>query len=92
MTAIKSIYIYILSIKKLFMISIREFVFSTSFYNKFLDSKIPSRFFFYPNPYLLSPLLNHKDLIIKISNEDVKNLWINILKNKEKKIYIIFYG
>tara|TARA_B100002051_G_C16739339_1_gene643248 strand:- start:1953 stop:3599 length:1647 start_codon:yes stop_codon:yes gene_type:complete len=85
MTAIKSIYIYILSIKKLFMISIREFVFSTSFYNKFLDSKIPSRFFFYPNPYLLSPLLNHKDLIIKISNEDVKNLWINILKKKEKK-------
>ena len=85
MTAIKSIYIYILSIKKLFMISIREFFFSTSFYNKLLDSKIPSRFFFYPNPYLLSPLLNHKDLIIKISNEDVKNLWINILKKKEKK-------
>ena len=85
MTAIKSIYIYILSIKKLFMISIKEFFFSTSFYNKLLDSKIPSRFFFYPNPYLLSPLLNHKDLIIKISNEDVKNLWINILKKKEKK-------
>jgi len=85
MTGAKSIYIYFLSIKKLITRSIKEFFFSTSFYNKLLDSKIPSRFFFYPNPYLLSPLLNHKDLLIKISDEDVKNFWINILKNKEKK-------
>jgi len=85
MTVIKSIYIYFLSIKKLITRSIKEFFFSTSFYNKLLDTKIPSRFFFYPNPYLLSPLLNHKDLLIKISNNDVRNFRINILKNKEKK-------
>ena len=85
MTAIKSIYIYFLSVKKLITESIKEFFFSTSFYNKLLDSKIPSRFFFYPNPYLLSPFLNHKDLLVKISDDDVKNFWINILKNKEKK-------
>jgi len=85
MTGVKSIYIYFLSIKKLLIRSIKEFFFSTSFYNKLLDSKIPSRFFFYPNPYLLSPFLNHKELLIKISNEDVRNFWVNILKNKEKK-------
>jgi len=85
MTSIKSIYIYFLSLKKLVSKSIKEFFFSTSFYNKLLDSKIPSRFFFYPNPYLLSPLLNHKDLLVKISNEDVRNFRVNILKNKEKK-------
>ncbi len=85
MTSIKSIYIYFLSVKKLVSKSIKEFFFSTSFYNKLLDSKIPSRFFFYPNPYLLSPLLNHKDLLVKISNEDVRNFRVNILKNKEKK-------
>ena len=85
MTSAKSIYIYFLSIKKLTIRLIKEFFFSTSLYNKLLDSKIPSRFFFYPNPYLLSPLLNHKDLLIKISHEDVTNFWINILKNKEKK-------
>ena len=92
MTGAKSIYIYFLSIKKLTIRLIKEFFFSTSFYNKLLDSKIPSRFFFYPNPYLLSPLLNHKDLLIRISHKDVRNFWINTLKNKEKKIYIIFYG
>ena len=85
MTIVKSIYIYFLSIRKIIIKSIKEFIFTTSFYNKLLDSKIPSRFFFYPNPYLLSPLLNHKDLLIKISNEDVRNFRINFLKNKEKK-------
>ena len=85
MTDPKSIYIYFLSIKKLVTKSIKEFFFSTIFYNKLLESKIPSRFFFYPNPYLLSPLLNHKDFLIKISHEDVRNFWIKILKNKEKK-------
>ena len=87
MTDPKSIYIYFLSIKKLVTKSIKEFFFSTIFYNKLLESKIPSRFFFYPNPYLLSPLLNHKDFLIKISHEDVRNFWIKILKNKEKKKY-----
>jgi len=85
MIVLKSIYIYFLSIRKLTIRLIKEFFFSTSLYNKLLDSKIPSRFFFYPNPYLLSPFLNHKDLLIKISHEDVRNFWINILKNKEKK-------
>ena len=85
MTGAKSIYIYFLSIKKLITKSIKEFFFSTIFYNKLLESKIPSRFFFYPNPYLLSPLLNHKDFLIKISHQDVRNFWVKNLKNKEKK-------
>ena len=85
MASAKSIYIYFLSIKKIIVKNIKEFFFSTGLYNRLLDSKIPSRFFFYPNPYLLSPLLNHKDLLIKISHNDVVNFWTNILKNKEKK-------
>ncbi len=85
MISLKNIYIYFLSIKRLIAKSIKEFFFSTSFYNRYLDTKIPSRFFFYPNPYLLSPFINHKDLLIKISDDDVKNFLINLLENKEKK-------
>ncbi len=85
MIVLKSIYIYFLSINKIATKTIKEFFFSTSFYNKLLDSKIPSRFFFFPNPYLLSPLLNHKTLLIKIANEDVRNFWEKLAKNKEKK-------
>ena len=92
MLDLKSIYLYLLSLKKITIKTIRGFFFSTPFYNKSLVTEIPSRFFFYPNPYLLSPFLNHKDLLVKISDDDVKNFWINILKIKKKKVYIIFYG
>ena len=85
MISIKSIFIYLLSLKRIIAKSMKEFFYTTKFYNKLLDNKIPSRFFFYPNPYLLSPLLNHKDLLIKISNEDVRNFRISFLKNKERR-------
>ena len=85
MIVVKSIHIYFLSINKLVYKYIKEFFYTTSFYNRFLDTKIPDRFFFHPNPYLLSPLLNHKDLLIKISNQDVRNFEINIFKKKEKR-------
>ncbi len=85
MISIKSIFIYLLSLKRIIAKSMKEFFYTTKFYNELLDNKIPSRFFFYPNPYLLSPLLNHKDLLIKISNEDVRNFRISFLKNKERR-------
>ena len=84
MIIIKGFYIYFLSIKKICTESIREFFFTTNFYNKLLESKIPSRFEFYPNRYLLSPLINHKDFLIKISEKDVRNFWNNVEKNNEK--------
>ena len=92
MITLNSIYIYFLAIKKIFTRSLKEFFFSSNYYNKLLDTEIPSSFLFNPNPYLLSPLLNHKEALIKISNEDVRNFRINLFKNKEKKIYITFCG
>ena len=67
MLDLKSIYLYILSLKKITIKTIRGFFFSSPFYNKRLVTEIPSRFFFYPNPYLLSPFLNHKESLLKIS-------------------------
>ena len=75
MLYLKSFYIYFLSIKKIFIKSMKEIFFSTAIYNKILLSKLPSRFFFFPNPYLLSPLVNHKDILLKISPEDIKGLF-----------------
>ena len=81
----KSIYLYCLSIKKLSLIYIKDFFFSTRFYNKSLNSKSPSRFFFYPNPYLLSPLLNNKISLFKISESNTENFWIDNIKENEKR-------
>ena len=52
MLDLKSIYLYFLSAKKITTKTIRRFFFSTTFYNKRLLTESPSRFFFYPNPYL----------------------------------------
>ena len=85
MLDLKSIYLYFLSIKKITIKSIREIFFSTKFYNKLLLSQNPSRFFFYPNPYLLSPLLNHKELLLKISKFEANYFWSNPKNQNEKK-------
>ena len=85
MIRLKSIYIYFLAIKKVLLRSLKELFFGSNYYNKLLDTDVPSSFLFNPNPYLLSPFLNHKDLLIKISNEDVRNFRISLFENKEKK-------
>ena len=87
MIGFSSTYIYLLAIKKIFIRSLKEFFFSSNYYNKLLDSEVPSSFLFNPNPYLLSPFVSHKDSLIKISNEDVRNFRINLFKNKEKSIH-----
>ena len=91
MIGFSSTYIYLLAIKKIFIRSLKEFFFSSNYYNKLLDSEVPSSFLFNPNPYLLSPFVSHKDSLIKISNEDVRNFRINLFKNKEKSIHYFFY-
>ena len=85
MLDLKSVYFYFLSIKKIIVKSIREIFFSTQLYNKFLISENPSKLFFYPNPYLLSPLLNHKDLLLKISKFEANYFWKETKNNNEKK-------
>ncbi len=85
MIRIKSIYIYFLAIKKILIRSLKEFFFRSNYYNKLLDTEAPSSFLFNPNPYLLSPFLNHKDSLIKVSNENVRNFRVSLFKDGEKK-------
>tara|TARA_A100001011_G_scaffold392716_1_gene480887 strand:- start:2253 stop:3902 length:1650 start_codon:yes stop_codon:yes gene_type:complete len=85
MLDLKGIYIYLLSVQKITTKYIREIFFSTPFYNKLLISHIPSRFFFYPNQHLLSPLLNHKDLLIKITKFEANYFWVSSKDENEKK-------
>ena len=85
MLDLKGVYIYLLSLQKITAKYIREIFFSTSFYNKLLLSEIPSRFFFYPNPHLLSPLLNHKDSLIQISKFEANYFWMASKDNNEIK-------
>ena len=84
MVDLKSIYLYFFSLRKLTFRFIREFFFLTSLYNKTLNSQIPSRVFFQPNPYLLTPLLNYESFIFKVSKESIYNFWEKKISQKEK--------
>ena len=84
MLDLKNVYLYFFSIKRLALKSLKEFFFLTRLYNKSLNSQIPSRLFFQPNPYLLSPLFNHESFIFKISKESIYNFWNKNLSSKEK--------
>ena len=75
MLDLKSVYLYFLSIKKITIKTVRGLFFSTSFYNNRLLTESPSRFFFYPNPYLLSPFLNHREHLLKISKFEANYFW-----------------
>ncbi len=85
MSYLKNVYLYFLSLKKLSSKLFREIFFSTNFYNKLLISENPARLFFYPNPYLLSPFLNHKSFLFKITKDDVENFWNKNKNLKESK-------
>ena len=79
----KNVYLYFFSFKRILYKSLREFFFLTKFYNKSLNSAVPTRLFFQPNPYLLSPLFNHENIIFKISKENIYNFWNKNLSKKE---------
>ena len=84
MLDLKNVYLYFSSIKRLVLKSLKEFFFLTGLYNRSLNSQTPSRLFFQPNPYLLSPLFNHESFVFKISKESVYNFWNKSLSTKEK--------
>ncbi len=88
MLGLKNVYLYFLSIKKILIKSLKEIFFRTKFYNNTLNSETPSRFFFQPNPYLLSPLFNHESFKFKISKDNIYNFWDkNFTKEQDNNIH-----
>ena len=75
MLNLKSAYLYFLAIKISILKFIKKLYFTSSYYNKSLQTKKPEKFYFYPNPFLLSSFTNHKNFSFKISNIDQEMFW-----------------
>ena len=82
---LKSAYLYFLAIKIFFLKSIKKIYFTTSYYNKSLQSKKPSDFYFFPNPFLLSSFTNNRNFSFKVSNIDSDMFWKDKSSIKDKK-------
>ena len=72
---IKSAYFYFLALKINFIKSFKKVYFTTNFYNKSLKSQIPKKFYFFPNPTLLSSFISNNNFSYKISNIDQNSFW-----------------
>ncbi len=75
MLNLKSAYLYFLAIKISILKFIKKLYFTSNYYNKSLQTKKPEKFYFYPNPFLLSSFTNHKNFTFKISNIDQEMFW-----------------
>jgi len=84
MYGLRSIKLYFYSIFKLFFLSLRNFYFKTSFYNKKLITFIPDRFFYNPSTYLTASLTSASYDFYKITDTSPDLLWKTNIKDKLK--------
>ena len=85
MLNLKSIYFYFLAKKINFIKKIKKIYFKTNLYNNSLKSKTPEQLYFYPNPFLLSSLTNHKNFSFQISSVVPDMFWGNQPTKKEER-------
>ncbi len=85
MISLKTAYYYILAVKINFIKIFKKIYFTTGFYRKSLVSKIPSQFFFFPNPFLMSCFSNYRKFAFKINDLDPNKFWFQNYSLKEKR-------
>ena len=69
MISLKTAYYYILAVKINFIKVFKKIYFTTRFYRKSLISKIPSQFFFLPNPFLMESIISNNGKPISIPHK-----------------------
>ena len=86
MSYLKSAFFYFLAIRINLTKFIKKIYFTTTFYNKSLETVIPKKFYFYPNSFLLSSISNYKNFSFKIKEIDLPNFWVpqrSLLEDKK---------
>ena len=85
MMDLKTAYYYILAVKINVIRIFKNIYFATAFYKNSLITKIPSQFFIFPNPFLMSSFSNYRKFAFQINNLDPNKFWNKNYSSKEKK-------
>ena len=72
----KAAYYYFLAVKITLLRFLKEVYFTTNYYNRSLESKIPEQLYFYPNPFLLSSFVSQKNFLFKLSQINIDTFWV----------------
>ena len=85
MISFKTAYYYILAVKINLIKIFKKTYFKTGFYKKSLISQVPSQFFFFPNPFLMSFFSNYRKFAFQINNLNPDKFWDQNFSYKEKR-------
>jgi uncharacterized heparinase superfamily protein len=85
MLSFKAAYLYFLAVKIILIRFIKNIYFSTSYYNKSLETKLPDQLYFYPNSFLLSSFVNQKIFTFKLSKINIDTFWNDFKSQKEEE-------
>ncbi len=84
MISLRTAYYYIQAVKINLIKIFKKIYFKTGFYKKSLASKVPSQFFFFPNPFLMSCFSNYRKFAFQINDLDPNKFWEQNYSYKEK--------
>lgn len=87
----KSVYFYFIALLITLVKFLKKIYFSTSYYNKSLQSTIPQQVYFNPNPFLLSILTPYKKNSFKISEVDPNIFWLQDKKKYFEELHDFFW-
>ena len=83
MLNLKSAYFYFLALKITFIKNLKKVYFKSDYYIRSITSKTPSRFFFQPNPFLLTSFTNNRKFSFKVTDIDPDLFWNEQNSTKE---------
>ena len=82
MFGLKGAYFYLIALQITIIKFFKKIYFTSSYYNKSLQSKVPVQVYFNPNPFLLSIISPYKKKLFKEEEIDPNNFrWKEYSKN-----------
>ena len=91
MLGLKSIYFYFIALQITLVKFFKKIYFSSSYYNKSLQSTLPQQVYFNPNPFLLSILTSYKKNSFKISEVNPNIFWLQDKKKYFEELHDFFW-
>ena len=85
MFGLKNAYFYFVAIQIIIIKFFKKIYFSSSYYNKSLESKIPTQVYFNPNPFLLSLISPYSKKSFKFNKINPNDFWVDNKNENEEQ-------
>ena len=91
MFGLKSVYFYLIACQVILIKFLKKLYFSSSNYNKSLESITPKQIYYNPNPFLLSIIAPSNNQTFKINDIDPNIFWFENKNKNNDKVHNFFW-